>query len=114
MKKLISIDSIIIRESNICTVTWSWFRSRCKTAIVITDPQNDFLSPEGATWGVESVMRNNTVENLDQLLKQLKKKNTLFCISTLLFQTWSQLANWGFIKALMHKINMFDRTGVLP
>jgi hypothetical protein len=43
--------------------------SRCKTAIVITDPQNDFLSPEGATWGVvgESVMRNNTVENLDQL-----------------------------------------------
>ncbi len=23
-----------------------------RTALVITDPQNDFLSPEGATWGV--------------------------------------------------------------
>jgi hypothetical protein len=23
-----------------------------RTAIVITDPQNDFLSPEGVTWGV--------------------------------------------------------------
>ena len=22
------------------------------TAIVITDPQNDFLSPDGVTWGV--------------------------------------------------------------
>ena len=23
-----------------------------KAAIVITDPQNDFLSPDGVTWGV--------------------------------------------------------------
>ena len=23
-----------------------------RTAIVITDPQNDFLSPDGVTWGV--------------------------------------------------------------
>ena len=40
------------------------------TALVITDPQNDFLSPEGVTWGVvgESVTRNNTVENLENLL----------------------------------------------
>lgn len=34
-----------------------------RTALVITDPQNDFLSPEGVTWGVvgESVTENNTV-----------------------------------------------------
>ena len=33
-----------------------------RTALVITDPQNDFLSPEGVTWGVvgESVTENNT------------------------------------------------------
>jgi nicotinamidase-related amidase len=64
--------------------------SRCKTAIVITDPQNDFLSPDGATWGVvgESVTRNNTVENLDQLFKIAKEeKYHCFRISTLLFQT---------------------------
>ncbi|MFQ5652660.1 MAG: cysteine hydrolase, partial [bacterium] len=23
-----------------------------RTALVITDPQNDFLSPDGVTWGV--------------------------------------------------------------
>ena len=34
-----------------------------KTALVITDPQSDFLSPEGVTWGVvgESVTANRTV-----------------------------------------------------
>ena len=34
-----------------------------RTAIVITDPQNDFLSPAGVTWGVvgESVTENGTV-----------------------------------------------------
>jgi len=41
------------------------------TAIVITDPQNDFLSPNGVTWGVvgESVTANNTVENLETLFQ---------------------------------------------
>lgn len=33
------------------------------TALVITDPQVDFLSPKGVTWGVvgKSVEANNTV-----------------------------------------------------
>ena len=36
-----------------------------RTALLITDPQNDFLSPDGVTWGVvgESVKANNTVAN---------------------------------------------------
>ncbi len=44
------------------------------TALVITDPQNDFLSPDGVTWGVvgESVTENNTVEHIDQLFKAAK------------------------------------------
>ena len=42
-----------------------------RTAIVITDPQNDFLSPDGVTWGVvgESVTENNTVENLETMFE---------------------------------------------
>ena len=30
------------------------------TAVVVTDPQNDFLSPDGVTWGLvgESVKEN--------------------------------------------------------
>ena len=42
-----------------------------RTAVLITDPQNDFLSPEGVTWGVvgKSVTANNTVENIETLMK---------------------------------------------
>jgi nicotinamidase-related amidase len=45
------------------------------TALVITDPQNHFLSPEGATWALvgASVQDNNTVENIDSLLKAAKQ-----------------------------------------
>ena len=41
-----------------------------RIAVVITDPQNDFLSPDGVTWGVvgESVTENNTVANIEALL----------------------------------------------
>lgn len=41
-----------------------------RAALVITDPQNDFLSPEGVTWGVvgKSVTENKTVENIETLL----------------------------------------------
>ena len=37
------------------------------TALLVTDPQNDFLSPDGVTWGVvgQSVTENRTVENLE-------------------------------------------------
>ena len=39
------------------------------TAIVITDPQNDFLSPDGVAWGAvgQSVQENNTIENLETI-----------------------------------------------
>lgn len=39
-------------------------------ALLITDPQNDFLSPDGVTWGVvgDSVTQNHTVENIETLL----------------------------------------------
>ncbi|MCZ6708605.1 MAG: isochorismatase family protein, partial [Chloroflexi bacterium] len=41
------------------------------TAIVITDPQNDFLSPEGVTWELvgASVVANDTVAHLEQLFQ---------------------------------------------
>ena len=48
-----------------------------RTALVITDPQNDFLSEDGVTWGVvgESVKANNTVANIESLLKLAKDGN---------------------------------------
>jgi len=46
------------------------------TAIVITDPQNDFLSPDGLTWGLvgASVEANVTVGHIEQLFRAAKGK----------------------------------------
>ena len=48
------------------------------TALVITDPQNDFLSPDGVTWDLvgANVTENNTVENIDLVKAQTKTVET--------------------------------------
>ena len=48
-----------------------------RTAVVIIDPQNDFLSPEGVAWGVvgDSVTENNTVANIEALMQAAKKSS---------------------------------------
>ena len=53
------------------------------TALVITDPQNDFLSPDGVTWELvgESVTANGTVDNIESLLKAAKAGGTPVFIS---------------------------------
>ena len=49
------------------------------TAVVITDPQNDFLSPDGVTWELvgNSVTENRTVANLEALLRAAKSAGVL-------------------------------------
>lgn len=85
-----------------------------RTALVITDPQNDFLSPEGVTWAVvgESVTRNNTVENLETLLATAKQTGVEVFISPHYYYPTDH--GWQFegaLEALMHEIGMFDRAG---
>ncbi len=82
------------------------------TAIVITDPQNDFLSPQGVTWGVvgESVTANNTVENLETLFKLAEANGIKVFISPHYYYKHDH--DWKFegaLEKLMHNINMFDR-----
>ncbi len=86
------------------------------TALVITDPQNDFLSPEGATWGVvgKSVTKNNTVENIEKLFKAAKMNGIPVFISPHYYYPTDH--GWKFegaLEKLMHDINMFDRKGPL-
>ena len=82
------------------------------TAIVITDPQNDFLSPKGVTWGVvgESVTKNNTVAHLETLFKLAQDNGIKVFISPHYYykhdHTWKFE---GALETLMHNINMFDR-----
>jgi nicotinamidase-related amidase len=87
-----------------------------RTALVVTDPQNDFLSPDGVTWGVvgQSVEENNTVENIETLFKTAKAAGIPVFISPHYYYEHDH--KWEFegaLEALMHHINMFDRKGAL-
>jgi nicotinamidase-related amidase len=86
------------------------------TALVITDPQNDFLSPNGVTWGVvgESVTENNTVSNIERLLKIAKENGIPVFVSPHYYYPTDH--GWEFegsLEKLMHAIGMFDRKGPL-
>jgi len=87
-----------------------------RTALLITDPQNDFLSPKGVTWGVvgESVTKNNTVENIDSLFEAAKANDMPVFVSPHYYYPTDH--GWQFegaLEALMHAIGMFDRKGAL-
>jgi len=87
-----------------------------RTALVITDPQNDFLSPKGVTWGVvgKSVTENNTVENIGSLLKTAKANDIpVFVSPHYYFPTDHGWHFEGALEKLMHNIGMFDRKGAL-
>ena len=87
-----------------------------RTALLITDPQNDFLSPEGVAWGVvgKSVTENKTVENIDALFKAAKATDMPVFISPhYYFPTDHGWQFEGALEALMHAIGMFDRKGAL-
>ncbi len=89
---------------------------RGRTALLVTDPQNDFLSEQGVTWGVvgESVTENNTVENIETLLKTAKENEIAVFISPhYYYPTDHEWKFEGALEALMHQINMFDRKGPL-
>lgn len=89
---------------------------RARTAVVVTDPQNDFLSPNGVTWGVvgESVTENNTVENLERLMRAAKDGGyELFVSPHYYYPTDHGWKFGGALEVLMHNIGMFDRTSPL-
>ena len=87
-----------------------------KTALVVTDPQIDFLSPKGVTWGVvgKNVEANGTVGNIDKLFAAAKSTSLPVFISPHYYyphdHTWKFE---GALETLMHKIGMFNRKAPL-
>jgi Isochorismatase family len=53
------------------------------TAVLVTDPQNDFLSEQGVAWPLvgDSVKDNNTIANIEQLFKAAKNNGFEIFIS---------------------------------
>jgi nicotinamidase-related amidase len=85
-------------------------------AIVVTDPQNDFLSPQGVTWSVvgQNVTDNNTVENLSKLFAAAKEQDIPVFVSPHYYYPHDH--KWEFegaLERLMHDIKMFERQGPL-
>ena len=83
-----------------------------RTAVVVTDPQIDFLSEDGVTWGIvgENVTANNTVENIGRLFAAAKKAGVTVMISPHYYYPTDK--GWKFEGALekvMHNSGMFDR-----
>ncbi len=86
------------------------------TAVLVTDPQNDFLSEKGVTWALvgDSIKENKTVENIERLFQAAKSNGFEFFISPHYYYPTDH--SWKFggtLENLMHEINMFDRSGVL-
>ena len=83
-----------------------------RTALVITDPQIDFLSPDGVTWAVvgASVTEHDTVANIGRLFAAAKSANLTVAVSPHYYYPTDK--GWRFegaLEKLMHAIGMFDR-----
>ena len=87
-----------------------------RAGLVVTDPQIDFLSPDGVAWGAvgKSVEMNDTVANIERLLKAAKGAGITVAISPHYYYPTDH--GWKFegaLEKLMHKIGMFDRESPL-
>jgi nicotinamidase-related amidase len=86
------------------------------TALVITDPQRDFLSEDGVVWAVvgPSVEANDTVAHLSQLLTAAHATGLPVFISPHYYYPTDHEWNFGgALEKMMHAVGMFDRKGAL-
>lgn len=87
-----------------------------RAALVVVDPQNDFLHEDGVAWGVvgESVTEHNVVENIERLFISAKAVGLPVFISP--YQYFPHDHSWAFegtLEKVMHNIGMFDRPSPL-
>lgn len=94
--------------------TFQWDTSR--TALVVIDPQIDFMSPKGAGWPVfgESVTEQKLVPNLGRLFAAFKKAGATVAISPHYYYPHDH--KWEYeapAETVQHKLGLFDRKGAL-
>ena len=87
-----------------------------RTALVVVDPQIDFLDKSGVAWGVvgESVTEQGVVDNIELLFKTAKAADMPVFVSPHYY--YPQDHKWKFegtLERVMHGIGMFDRSGPL-
>lgn len=87
-----------------------------KTALVVIDPQIDFLSPEGVSWAVfgKSIVEHDTVRHIGELFAAAKQAGITVAVSPHYYYPSDH--EWHFggpLEKVMHNICMFDRKGPL-
>ena len=85
-------------------------------AVLVTGPQNDFLSEQGVTWELvgDSVKENQTIENIERIVRAAKDNGfEVFISPHYYYPTDHSWQFGGTVENLMHQINMFDRSGAL-
>ncbi|RDJ13919.1 isochorismatase family protein [Rhizobium grahamii] len=85
-----------------------------KAALVVIDPQNDFMNPKGLAWPVvgEAVTEHQVVPHLTQLFEAAKKAGMVVAISPHHYYEWDH--TWkvqGPLEIFQHDVGIFDRKG---
>ena len=85
-----------------------------RAALVVIDPQIDFMSSTGKAWPVvgESVTEHNVVPNLGRLFGAAKAAGIVVAISPHYYYHWDH--SWkvqGPLEVFQHQIGIFDRKG---
>src|SRR5271170_8506239 len=85
-----------------------------RAALVITDPQIDFLSPDGVSWPVfgDSVRDNDTVTHIGELFEAAKLAGMTVAVSPHYFYPTDE--QWLFgdpLERFMGSVGMFGRRG---
>jgi len=84
------------------------------TAVLITDPQNDFMAETGAAWGLvgKNVTRLGTNDNIARLMRRAKDTDLVVVVSP--HSYFDHDDHWherGPIQSLMNQIDMFKVNG---
>jgi len=75
-----------------------------RTAIVITDPQNDFLSPNGKLYGLvsENLAELGTIGNIEALMKTAKSEGVALAVDPLVYTKTD--IDWSRAGALQRQL----------
>lgn len=87
-----------------------------RVALVVVDPQNDFLTPQGVSWPFvgKCVEQNGTVPNIERLFQASKQAAITVAISPHYYYPVDHLWHFGGpLEHVMHDIGMFSRTSPL-
>ncbi len=111
-----STDWAVINAAKEAGIPDPGFKIDKYTAIVITDPQNDFLRSDGIAWPIvkASVQENDTISNMNKVFQLAREKGIKVFISPHYFFPTDQ--GWKFGGALekfMHSKEMYKRKGRL-